>query len=487
MSLSESPKSSIARFRAKLKREAVRKRIGELHERKEAFGDFYRRISPHYDYPEHLTELVEAFERIARGEVVELVVTAPPRHSKSETIAHGIAWLLAQDPTREVIYGSYGADLAEERSRIVRQYAALAGVDFADDANKVSRWKTRQGGGFLAGGVGGGQTGFGGDVIIIDDPYKGFADSGSTAYRRQVDEWFSGTLYTRRSPGASFIIVQTRWHPDDLASKRIKAGWEVIKKPAIDEHGNALWPSRFPVAELERIRANTLPMVWSALYQGEPRNRGEQVFNDVQTYEALPTEGLSYSIGVDLAYTEKTSADYSTAVVLARHRDPMVKTDEQRVYVVDVIRLQCDAPKFAAQLRVLRSRFPTAAWRMYYGGTESGVIDFLSREGVHLGALPASGRGDKLVRAMPVAAAWNRGRVLVPSTGAKWVEDFVAELSGFTGINDDHDDQVDALAAAFDQSEAGSQYAVLSAGKRRETDTLNSIAKRGVKAQWKGI
>jgi predicted phage terminase large subunit-like protein len=55
---------------------------------------------------------------------------------------------------------------------------------------------------------------------------------------------------------------------------------------------------------------------------------------------------------------------------------------------------------------------------------------------------------DKLTRALPVAAAVNSGRLLVPES-APWLKDFLTEMGRFTGVNDKQDDQIDALAHAF--------------------------------------
>lgn len=441
-------------------RDMLAARTGETSE---SFREFFARTSPGFQFPEHLTELTDAIERIDAGECVELVVSVPPRHGKTETVMHGIAWLLKRNPKREVVFGSYAMDLAVEKSRIVRGYCRAAGVQLADDANNVSRWKTTAGGGFLAGGVGGGQTGFGGDINIIDDPYKGFVDANSSAHRRAVDDWFSGSIYTRRSPGASTIIVQTRWHPDDLAGKRERAGWRTLRKPAIDNEGNALWPERFPVEELRKIQTEIGAYTWAALYQGTPRLRGDTVFTNVSTYDALPSFGARYTIGVDLAYTAKTSADYSVALIMAHAAGVS--------YVVDVIRQQASATAFVAQLKALKARFPSAAWRAYVGGTEKGIVDFLAREGLGIGALPAGARGDKLVRAQPVAAAWNAGKVLVPSSGAAWLEPMLGECMSFTGVADEHDDIVDALAAAFDAGRDGSA-SLVGSGSPRDTRDL---------------
>ena len=117
---------------------------------------------------------------------------------------------------------------------------------------------------------------------------------------------------------------------------------------------------------------------------------------------------------------------------------------------------------------MLTARYPGAPIRIYAAGTETGSVDFIRREGVPLQAFPP--RGDKFVRAQPVAAAWVAGKVLVPAglddrdldpdeaekkrpgqDAPEWVEPFLSEVASFTGVKDKHDDQVDALAAAYDE------------------------------------
>jgi predicted phage terminase large subunit-like protein len=57
---------------------------------------------------------------------------------------------------------------------------------------------------------------------------------------------------------------------------------------------------------------------------------------------------------------------------------------------------------------------------------------------------------DKYGRAINVAAAWNANRISVPMN-SPWSNAFVEEVLAFTGVGDVHDDQVDAMAAAYDQ------------------------------------
>jgi predicted phage terminase large subunit-like protein len=79
-------------------------------------------------------------------------------------------------------------------------------------------------------------------------------------------------------------------------------------------------------------------------------------------------------------------------------------------------------------------------------------------------AKPAT--ADKFIRAQPVAAAWNAGRIFLPPDAPRWAGPFVSEMRSFTGIKDSHDDQIDALAAAYD---ALSRGAALTTGRAHGT------------------
>jgi predicted phage terminase large subunit-like protein len=160
---------------------------------------------------------------------------------------------------------------------------------------------------------------------------------------------------------------------------------------------------------------------------------------------------------VDLAYTAKTSSDYSVVVTLA--------ADDSFYYILDVVRQQVRAPQFGVTLGGARGRFPFAPMSWYCIATEQGVADLLNalNPKIRVQAVPTT--HDKFVRAQPVAAAWNEGKVLVPRD-APWLDPFVTELAAFTGVNDAHDDQVDALAAAFDLLKNGAPIAVAVGGQR---------------------
>jgi len=172
---------------------------------------------------------------------------------------------------------------------------------------------------------------------------------------------------------------------------------------------------------------------------GQPRPPEGRLFDGVSYYDEYPPHAR-VAIGVDLAYSAKTSSDWNVAVVLAAAND--------QFYVLDVVRSQCTSVEWSSRLQALAAEWPGAPMRIYAGGTELGSVDFFRRDRVPLRALPA--RYDKLTRAQPVAAAWELGRVHLPRSRA-WVRPFLDVVRDFTGLGDAHDDDVDALAAAYDQ------------------------------------
>jgi predicted phage terminase large subunit-like protein len=420
--------------------------------------DFIPAVSPRYVAPRHLAPLCALYERVARGERVLAVVSAPPRHGKTECELHALAWLLAKRPEMQLAFVGYAARFAEKKSRKARELAKKAGVALADDAQSRQDWRTGvEDGGLWATSIGGQITGEGFHFAAIDDPVKDRATAESATARDNTYEWFTDTLFTRLEPEGSCIVTQTRWHEADLGGRLIKEGWESVNLPAIDDEGEALWPDRFSLEHLGAIRQQLGDYGWYSLYQGQPRPRGGAVFGPPATFTSDPALSRTV-IGIDFAYTAKTHADYSVAVVMADAPPPAPslapapssKPPPVTAYVLDVVRQQVTAPEFAASLRALRHRYPQARMVAYVGGTEKGIVDLLNRDhGLRIEAKAA--KADKFVRAQATAAAWNDNppRIGVRE-GAPWAAAFLDEVCGFTGVGDAHDDCVDAMVAAFD-------------------------------------
>lgn len=401
--------------------------------------DFIPALTPRFGRPDHLRPLIDRLQ-VALTEPLRLVVSTPPRHGKTETLIHAIAWWLLQRPSAQIAYISYAAGIAQRKGRKALHAAKRAGVPLDEKAAARGDWRTGvDDGGLLSFGVDGQATGEGFDVMIIDDPVKNRATAESELERDKLFDAFNDDLFTRAEPTCSVVDVHTRWHADDLGGRLIRAGWEHINLPAIDDDGRALWPTRYSVERLMQIREQLGEYAWASLYQGSPRPRGGAIFRNATTYATLP-DRYRVRIGVDLAYTAKTRADYSVAVVIA--------SADGVHYVLEVVRAQVAAPDFATQLKTLCDRYPGASMTSFVSGTERGTIDFMERAGIPI--TPVAAATDKFVRAQPSAALWNAGKILLPAAEtALWVTPFLNEVLAFTGVNDKRDDQVDALAGAF--------------------------------------
>jgi predicted phage terminase large subunit-like protein len=417
--------------------------------------DFIPALSPKWSSPRHLAPLASSFERASR-EPTFTFGTTPPRHGKTELIKHAIVWRLLTDPTKRIAYGSYSARAAFKRSREIRALYQRAGGYVDPKASSVADWRTGcETGGLWAAGAGGSWTGEGFDWLVLDDPIKGRKEAESATKSETLWDWYSADFETRVEPGGSISVIHTRWTTNDLggsllAGKGVQT-YEHVHLPAIDAHGRALWPERWTIEALRQIERKKGAYDWQSLYMGRPFNRGGRVFHAERYYDVRPAR-LRIAVGCDLAYSKKTSSDWSAIVVLG------IDDTTGRIYVLDVVRLQVSAPTFALRLRAVLKQWGATEARWYYAGAELGIADFINTLDEAIEALPAS--SDKFVRAQPCAAAWNDevdgkpgpGRIFVPRS-APWLPDFLAELSAFTGVEDARDDQVDAFDAAFDALE----------------------------------
>jgi hypothetical protein len=226
--------------------------------------------------------IAEQFDRVNRREIDRLMLLCPPQHGKS-TIAsrREPAYVLGINPQTDIISVSATVPLAEEFGRDVRNCIAsdayrvlFPDAQLAEDSQARGRWNTQQGGGYYAAGIGSALMGRGGDFGIIDDPFSTWEDAQSETQRARVWDWYTGTFYNRMRPGAPIVVIQHRMHEADLVGRLLAqqaAGgdqWEVVELPALLD--DPPWPERYDRIALERIRDNSDPRKWAALYQQNP-------------------------------------------------------------------------------------------------------------------------------------------------------------------------------------------------------------------------
>jgi len=237
------------------------------------------------------------------------MIFAPPQHGKSELASVRLpAFWLGHRPNEPVILASYGASLAENKSRQAREIVESAeyqelfpGITTRRDSRAVNHWQLAapHRGSMLAVGVGGPITGHGAMLGIIDDPFENWEQAQSQTIRDKVWEWWRTTFRTRIWEGGAIVLIMTRWHEDDLAGRLLQEQadrWVVLRLPALaetqeerDENdrrlglptgqpdplgrepGEPLCPKRFSRSALEELRRDVGPVAWAAEYQGVPR------------------------------------------------------------------------------------------------------------------------------------------------------------------------------------------------------------------------
>jgi predicted phage terminase large subunit-like protein len=424
-----------------------------------AFADYtlpsYRAGHPH-------RLIAERLEAVERGDVQRLMIFAPPRHGKSELVSRRFpAWYLGRHPGRQFISASYGADLAGDFGRDVRniiassEFAALfPGIGLAEDSAARNRWHTNRGGSYVAAGVGTAITGRGADILSIDDPVKDREAAESAAVRDATWNWFTSTAYTRLMPGGAIVLTMTRWHEGDLAG-RLLAGqaaggerWDVLSLPALDDAGEALWPDAYDAGALGRIRTAIGERDWAALYMQAPRPAEGAMFRveRIGVLDAVPAGHGPMVRAWDLAATRATGGrdpDWTVGLLLKRLPD-------ERLVVLDVVRLRGGPDEVERAIVNTASR---DGWGVRIslpqdpGQAGRAQVAYLTRQlqGFRVDASPES--GDKVTRAMPVASQANAGNLTLLRAG--WNRALLDELAAFPAGS--HDDQVDALSRAFAQ------------------------------------
>lgn len=395
-----------------------------------------------------------------------LMLFMPPRHGKSTLASVAFpAWHLGRNPEHEFISCSYSGSLAMGFSRKVRQvlreptYKAIFKTRLDPDSQSAEAWLTTAGGGFVAAGVGGGITGKGAHVLVIDDPVKNREDAESQNNRDANWDWYTSTAYTRLAPGGGVLVILTRWHDDDLAGRLLKAGdqggdgWEVVRYPAIAETdeefrkaGEALHAERYDVESLRRIEKAVGPRDWSALYQQNPVADDGQYFTRsmVQYFDLdeVDHDTMRYYCAWDLAIGKNDRNDYSVGIVVGIN-------DRDDMYVMDVVRGRFDGFELVERILDLYEQ-----WRPSIIGVEKGHIEmalgpFLEKRVRERGLYEAyfkdlkTGRRDKEARARAIQGRMQQGKVYFPRD-ASFSGPLIAELLRFP--NGMHDDQVDALA-----------------------------------------
>jgi predicted phage terminase large subunit-like protein len=424
-----------------------------------------------YQVARHHRVIAEAIHMLEDGRAQKVIINCAPRHGKTELgTKRNLAWISAKHPTKSYIFGTYNNDYAGDNGRAVRdiiqseQHAQVfPNHRLKDGSASTNRLETAEGGILSFVGRGGSITGRGGHGIVLDDPIKDRQEADSRIIRDQLWSWFTQVVMTRRMSEDSWVlIIQTRWHEDDLVGRLTDPSnpyydaseakqWLVIDLPALAmpndplgrKEGEALWPEKFPVKFLEAQRALD-PRGFQALYQGRPSATQGAFFKaeHLRTYkpDQLPPN-LRYYIASDHAVSARQDRDKTCLI-------PVGVDERDHIYVLPQVWWRGEQSNVVveAMLNLMR-QFNPLFWWAERGVISKSIGPFLRKrmdeEKTFCSIIEVTPLADKQTRAQSIQARMSMGMVHFPEH-AVWWPDARDQLLKFP--NASSDDFVDALA-----------------------------------------
>ena len=287
--------------------------------------------------------LLEAIKDAAAGQLDGLVVSMPPQHGKSELCSKYLpAWYLGTFPDRRVLLTAYEADFAAQWGRKARDlltdWGHVFGVRVSPESSAMNRWDLEgRDGGMMTAGVAGPITGKGAHLLIIDDPIKNDSEARSAFHRQKQFDWWQSTASTRLRSGGLALVIQTRWHRDDLAGRMLSEArtnnqkWRELRLPALAEDRDPLrrapdeplWPEVYSRDHLQHIRDRQTSYYWRSLYQQDPIAEGctewpEHFFGPSIWFDEWPAECHCRTIALDPSKGRQDTrfGDYSAFVMV---------------------------------------------------------------------------------------------------------------------------------------------------------------------------
>jgi predicted phage terminase large subunit-like protein len=415
---------------------------------------------PAFELPPFLDLVISKLEAVKRGEIKRLILSMPPRHGKSLVAStYFPSSYLGTFPDRYIVSASYGQDLADDFGRRVRNTVAsplhraiFPESKISDDSAAVHRFNLTAGGAYYAVGRGAAITGRGAHLLLIDDPLKDMEEANSPTIRRGLQQWFSTVAFTRLMPDGAIVIIQTRWHEEDLAGWLLREfdseGWESLSLPAIAEsndvlgraEGEPLWPERYPLETLESIRRQLGSAAFASLYQQRPAPIEGRMFRREwwRFYSAPPASFTQIVMSVDSAFKTGQETDYSAFTIWGN-------TQSEGIYLLHAWRNRVEFPELKRKVKEFADKWKPNAILVEDKASGQSLIQELKRD-TNLPIIAVKVDKDKITRAAAVTPLVEAGKVLLPQT-AGWLNDYLDELSTFPSAA--HDDYVDSTTQAL--------------------------------------
>lgn len=317
---------------------------------KKDFFSYCYLMTPKFYKPDrqYLVDLTRDMQKFLDDDNDVMIINVPPRHGKSLTATKFTQWVLGLDPTKRVMTGSYNERLSTTFSKAVRdtiqeqkgQNEIIVYSDVFPDTRikygsaSMLLWQLENSptDNYLATSPTGTATGFGADLIIIDDLIKNADEANNALTLEKHWDWFTDTMLSRLESGGKIMLIMTRWSSKDLAGKALeelpKSGYKVkhVNLKAQNEDGSMLCNDILSAKEYKRKSSTMSPEIASANYQQEPLDLKGALYSEFKTYRKVP------EFQVIQSYTDTADAgnDYLATFIYG-------VTFDNEVYILDVI------------------------------------------------------------------------------------------------------------------------------------------------------
>lgn len=317
-------------------------RLARCELARRGFWDYCKLRDPKFyaDGREYLRHLCDELEATLTSDERVTVIQAPPRHGKSRTAQLFVEWRFGRDKTLQIMTGSYNETLSKTFAKGVRDAIAeiplggrltfqdvFPGVDIRKGDAAMNLWALDESGNgysYLATSPTGTATGFGCDLMIIDDLIKNKADAYNDRILDSHWSWFTDTMLSRLEEGGRIIIVGTRWVTGDLIGRVLKQlperGYAVreVRFTAVQDDGSMLCPDILSAESYAFKKSMTAPEIISANFMQEPIDLIGRLYTGFLEYEAIP-DAIEYIAGY--CDTADEGEDYLSAMVFAKGPD----------------------------------------------------------------------------------------------------------------------------------------------------------------------
>jgi len=273
----------------------------------------------------YLKEFCNQLQDFLNSDKKVIVINMPPRHGKSRTLTLFVQWCLGKNASYRIMTGSYNEilsgtfakavrDAIQEEDGIFSKVFPSVKIKYGEASMKKWALDGSEQANYLATSPKGTATGFGCNLMIIDDLIKTDKEAYNEILLEEHQNWFTNTMLSRTETGFKIIIVMTRWATNDLAGfilDRYEGNVIHINYKAVQDDGSMLCAEVLNKEEFEFKTQEMNKDIVDANYNQVCVDEKGRLYKTLKTYQVNPGFGFVYAY-VD---TADTGDDYLCGAV----------------------------------------------------------------------------------------------------------------------------------------------------------------------------